>query len=376
MTATGTRRTGRGAAAWTRSSTVPAAGHRAARRQALLTTLATLTAMAYDVESVRAHFPALKAGAAHFDGPGGSQVPDVVAEAVAGTLTSPIANRGSSRRPSATPTTSCWRPGPRWPTCSARDPRGHRLRPQHDPADLRRLPSAGQGVGAGRRGRGQPAGPRRQRAARGCRRPRLSARPCGGSSSTGRQRSSRVADVERVLSPSTRLVAVTGASNLLGTRPDLPAIAAAVHAAGALLYLDGVHLTPHASVDWSRSARTSTPARRTSSSGRTAAWWRPGPSCWKRCIRTSFCRRPMRCRSGSSSARCRTSCWPASRRRSTSTRRWTRAATGSRRERVLAGMAALEEHEDGLRAGWSAAWPRCPASRCARGRARARRRCC
>ena len=49
--------------------------------------------MAYDVESVRAHFPALKAGAAHFDGPGGSQVPDVVGEAVASTLTSPISNR-------------------------------------------------------------------------------------------------------------------------------------------------------------------------------------------------------------------------------------------------------------------------------------------
>src|SRR5436305_10943210 len=51
--------------------------------------------MAYDVESVRAHFPALAAGAAHFDGPGGSQVPDVVAEAVAGALTAPMANRGS-----------------------------------------------------------------------------------------------------------------------------------------------------------------------------------------------------------------------------------------------------------------------------------------
>ena len=31
----------------------------------------------YDVDALRAHFPALAAGAAHFDGPGGSQVPDV-----------------------------------------------------------------------------------------------------------------------------------------------------------------------------------------------------------------------------------------------------------------------------------------------------------
>ena len=50
--------------------------------------------MSYDVAAVRAQFPALKAGTAHFDGPGGSQVPEPVARAVADTLTSPIANRG------------------------------------------------------------------------------------------------------------------------------------------------------------------------------------------------------------------------------------------------------------------------------------------
>ncbi|MEZ5116059.1 MAG: cysteine desulfurase-like protein [Candidatus Nanopelagicales bacterium] len=47
----------------------------------------------------------------------------------------------------------------------------------------------------------------------------------------------------------TRLVAVTGASNLLGTRPDVPAIAAAAHSVGALVHLDAVHLTPHAPID-------------------------------------------------------------------------------------------------------------------------------
>jgi selenocysteine lyase/cysteine desulfurase len=51
------------------------------------------------------------------------------------------------------------------------------------------------------------------------------------------------------LSPRTRLVAVTGASNLIGTRPDLRAIAEAVHPVGAWLYVDGVHLAPHALVD-------------------------------------------------------------------------------------------------------------------------------
>jgi cysteine desulfurase family protein (TIGR01976 family) len=51
------------------------------------------------------------------------------------------------------------------------------------------------------------------------------------------------------LSQRTRLVAVTAASNLLGTRPDVPAIAAAAHDVGALVYVDGVHLTPHCPVD-------------------------------------------------------------------------------------------------------------------------------
>ena len=47
----------------------------------------------------------------------------------------------------------------------------------------------------------------------------------------------------------TRLVAVTAASNVLGTRPDVAAIAAVAHAAGALCYEDGVHATPHIPVD-------------------------------------------------------------------------------------------------------------------------------
>src|SRR3712207_8192992 len=47
----------------------------------------------------------------------------------------------------------------------------------------------------------------------------------------------------------TRLVAVTGASNLIGTRPDVPAITARAHDVGALTWIDGVHLTAHAGVD-------------------------------------------------------------------------------------------------------------------------------
>src|SRR3954468_20166485 len=49
---------------------------------------------AFDVIAVRKQFPALNEGAAHFDGPGGSQTPQVVADAVASTMVSALANRG------------------------------------------------------------------------------------------------------------------------------------------------------------------------------------------------------------------------------------------------------------------------------------------
>jgi cysteine desulfurase family protein (TIGR01976 family) len=58
-----------------------------------------------------------------------------------------------------------------------------------------------------------------------------------------------VAAVEAVLSDRTRWVAVTAASNAVGTVPDLHAIVAAAHAAGARTYVDAVHATPHRRLD-------------------------------------------------------------------------------------------------------------------------------
>jgi cysteine desulfurase family protein (TIGR01976 family) len=57
------------------------------------------------------------------------------------------------------------------------------------------------------------------------------------------------ASIESAVTERTKLVAVTAASNLLGTRPDVRAIADRAHAAGALVYVDGVHYTAHALVD-------------------------------------------------------------------------------------------------------------------------------
>ena len=55
--------------------------------------------------------------------------------------------------------------------------------------------------------------------------------------------------VEAVLSERTRWVAVTAASNAVGTVPDLPGIVAAAHDAGARLYVDAVHAAPHRPLD-------------------------------------------------------------------------------------------------------------------------------
>jgi selenocysteine lyase/cysteine desulfurase len=51
--------------------------------------------------------------------------------------------------------------------------------------------------------------------------------------------------IEAVLGERTRWVAVTAASNAVGTVPDLPGIVAAAHAAGARVYVDAVHAAPH-----------------------------------------------------------------------------------------------------------------------------------
>src|SRR5215218_10009013 len=60
---------------------------------------ATTDATRYDVARVRAAYPSLAAGGAHFDGPGGSQTPLAVARAVHDTMVSPIVNRGTVTAP-------------------------------------------------------------------------------------------------------------------------------------------------------------------------------------------------------------------------------------------------------------------------------------
>lgn len=53
----------------------------------------------------------------------------------------------------------------------------------------------------------------------------------------------------RLLSPRTKVVAIGAASNMLGTISDVPALVAEARAAGALTVVDAVHYAPHALVD-------------------------------------------------------------------------------------------------------------------------------
>jgi cysteine desulfurase family protein (TIGR01976 family) len=204
--------------------------------------------MSYDVTAVRAHFPALLEGAAHFDGPGGSQSPTQVARAVADVLTSAVANKGvmtaAERR--ATEIVDAARAA--GADLVGGDPDGivfgrSMTQLTYDFArTLAKTWGPGDEVVVTRLDHDANVRPWVQAAtAAGAMVRWASFDPATGVLTTD--------DVASVMSVRTRLVALTAASNLLGTRPDVPTVAATAHEAGALVYVDGVHYTPHAFVD-------------------------------------------------------------------------------------------------------------------------------
>ncbi|HEX2271116.1 MAG TPA: aminotransferase class V-fold PLP-dependent enzyme, partial [Pyrinomonadaceae bacterium] len=56
-------------------------------------------------------------------------------------------------------------------------------------------------------------------------------------------------DLERFISPRTKLVAIGAASNALGTINDLPQVIEMAHSVGALVFVDAVHYVPHMLLD-------------------------------------------------------------------------------------------------------------------------------
>ncbi len=204
--------------------------------------------MAFDVCTVRSHFPALKAGTAHFDGAGGSQTPDVVADAVRATLVSAIANRGSVTAAELTADGAVSDTRAAMADLLAADPEGivfGRSMTQLT-FDFARTLATGWRLGD------EVVVTRLDHDANV--RPWVIAAERAGATVRFADFDPETTEltpghIAAQLSAHTRLVAVTGASNLFGTRPDLVTIADLVHDAGALLFVDGVHLTAHASVD-------------------------------------------------------------------------------------------------------------------------------
>ncbi|MFR9775269.1 cysteine desulfurase-like protein [Micromonospora sp. MS34] len=204
--------------------------------------------MPFDIARTRAAYPALAEGFVHLDGAGGTQTAQPVIDAVGAAMSTAIGNRSSAfepgRRsldlvaaarsavadllgtqpdgvvlgPSATALTytlartlgATWRPGD--------DVVVSRL--DHD-ANVRPWVQAAEAAGA-------------------------TVRWAEFDPATGELPAGQYADL---VGERTRLVAVTAGSNAIGTAPDVAAIAKTAHAAGALVCVDGVHAVPHGPTD-------------------------------------------------------------------------------------------------------------------------------
>ena len=201
--------------------------------------------MTYDVDAVRKQFPALDEGLALFDGPGGTQVPAAVTDAIAASLRSAVSNRGgpfvSSQRAEAT-------------VLAARQAIADLIGGDPDGVVLGSSTTAVTYVIANALAKAWRPGDevivtRLDHDANV--RPWVQAAERASATLRWWDIDTQTCELldEPPISEHTRLVAVTGASNAVGTRPDVARIAAGAHDVGALVYVDGVHLTPHAPID-------------------------------------------------------------------------------------------------------------------------------
>jgi cysteine desulfurase family protein (TIGR01976 family) len=205
--------------------------------------------MTFDVAHIRAQFPALDSGIAFFDGPGGSQVPTQVGQAIAQAITAPISNRNNV-------------------TLSEQNAEANVISYRSAVADL--LNCNPSGVIYGRswtqltydlsRNLAKSWGPGDEIIVTRLDhdsniRPWVQAATIKGATVRWAEFDPATAElpvgaITDLLSSKTKFVACTGAANTLGTRPDIAAIASEVKRAGALFLVDGVHLTPHAPIDF------------------------------------------------------------------------------------------------------------------------------
>jgi cysteine desulfurase family protein (TIGR01976 family) len=202
---------------------------------------------AFDVEAVRARFAALRQPLAFFDGPGGTQVPDGVVDAIAAYLRGSNANSGGE-----------------FPTSRATDALV---------ADARLAAAGFLGCGPDEVAFGANMTTLNFALTRALAR---ELRPGDEVVVTKLDHDANVApwlhladdlglrvqfadvrddttldlaDLERRLSERTRVVAFPWAANAVGTVQDVARVTALAHEAGALAWVDAVHYAPHAPID-------------------------------------------------------------------------------------------------------------------------------
>jgi cysteine desulfurase family protein (TIGR01976 family) len=209
--------------------------------------VAPVSTVAYDVDAVRARFPALAGGTAFFDGPGGSQVPESVIAAMSSYLRSSNANAGgqfaASRRTDAI-------------VADARLAAGELLRCTPDEVvfganmtslnfmltrTLARELAPGDEVLVTRLDHDANVAPWLHLADD----LGVVVRFVDIHDDTTLD----LDDLERQLSGRTRVVAFPWASNAVGTVQDVTRISALAHEAGALAWIDAVHWAPHGPID-------------------------------------------------------------------------------------------------------------------------------
>ncbi|WP_235537337.1 cysteine desulfurase-like protein [Nocardioides sp. Soil805] len=202
---------------------------------------------AYDVADLRSAFPGLDPALARFDGPGGSLVPAAVADAVADMLRAGVCQRGGPTAVGrlADETVLAAR------AAIARfvglaDPRGVVFGRSMTAVTFDMARTLAQDWGPG----DEVVVTRLDHDANirpwvvAAERAGATVRWLGFDPVTA-----ELDDVAPLLTERTRLVAVTAASNLFGTRPDVAGIARAAHEVGALVHVDAVHLAAHVPVD-------------------------------------------------------------------------------------------------------------------------------
>ncbi|MFC7982809.1 cysteine desulfurase-like protein [Streptomyces sp. NPDC057336] len=204
--------------------------------------------MALDVDAIRAQIPALKSGSARFDAPGGTQSPQPVIDAVAEALAHPLANRGRTTEGERNADGIVTDARGALADLLGADPRGvvfgrSATQLAYDLSrTLARTWGPGDEVVVTRLDHDSNIRPWVQAAeAAGATVRWADFDPATGELPPGH--------IEAVLSSRTRLVAVTAASNLIGTVPDIAAVARLAHGVGALLHVDAVHYASHAVVD-------------------------------------------------------------------------------------------------------------------------------